>query len=100
VVLVSSLQLLAQDLYQGVVTLGLAIQTLESLSRLSVARILAQDSLVLLDRLLGVLLALRELGDLLGQLGLFGSFGHHALRALEHAEQPAFVTELLRVLAE
>src|SRR5690606_23652676 len=53
-----SLELNAQQIDQRVVALSLLVQRLQALARFEVVRVLPEDVLVLLDRLLGVRLAL------------------------------------------
>ena len=94
------LEVLAQQLDEGVPPLGLRVEPLERGARLGVRRLVAQDRLVLVDRLLRLVAGLCELGDLGRERGLLGPLGERALRVDEHRHEPLRVARLAAALAE
>ncbi|HQP36104.1 MAG TPA: hypothetical protein PLI95_13030, partial [Polyangiaceae bacterium] len=94
-----ALELLAEQIDERRPCLGLAIQALEGGAGVVVLRVLAQQHLVLLDRLAGVLARLGQLRDLGPDRGLLLAVGQRTLRVGEDRHQAPDVAGLLAELA-
>ena len=86
-----ALQLLAEDLDEGVPALGLGVEAAERVARRLVLRVGAEQRLVLVDGLLSVLARLGEEGDLRGQAALLGAVGEGALGVAEDGGEARLV---------